>query len=156
MRVLIQRVTEATVKIVPLKNSKNIEEKNKGLRKKGIKKGLLLLVGIGKEDRKKTAEEMARKIYYLRIFEKNGKFDLSLKDIDGEVLAVPQFTLYGNTDRGRRPDFTKAESPQRAEELFNYFCEKLSEFVTCKKGFFGEKMQVELVNDGPVTLMVEK
>ncbi|MEJ2356366.1 MAG: D-aminoacyl-tRNA deacylase, partial [candidate division WOR-3 bacterium] len=83
-------------------------------------------------------------------------FDLSLKDIKGEVLAVPQFTLYGNTEKGRRPEFTAAERPERAKELFDLFCERLGEYVPCKKGFFGEKMEVELVNDGPVTLMVEK
>ena len=97
-----------------------------------------------------------KKIIYLRIFEEKGKFDLSLADIKGEVLAVPQFTLYGNTKKGRRPEFTAAERPERAKILFDFFCDRVGDFLSCKKGFFGEKMEVELVNDGPVTLMVEK
>ena len=99
---------------------------------------------------------MADKIFRLRIFENKGKFDLSLADIKGEVLVVPQFTLYGNTKKGRRPEFTAAERPEKAESLFDVFCDRIGAFVPCQKGFFGEKMEVELINDGPVTLMVEE
>lgn len=147
MRVLIQRVLSASVRLIKEGTAK--EEAS-------IERGLLLFIGIGKNDNPDIADFLLKKIFYLRIFEDKGKFDLSLKDIKGEVLAVPQFTLYGNTEKGRRPEFTAAERPERAKELFDLFCERLGEYVPCKKGFFGEKMEVELVNDGPVTLMVEK
>ncbi len=147
MRVLIQRVLSASVRLIKEGNVK--EEASIG-------KGLLLFVGIGKNDSQDTVDFLVKKIYNLRVFEKKGKFDLSLSDIKGEVLAVPQFTLYGNTEKGRRPEFTEAEKPERAKILFEFFCERVGNFLSCKKGFFGEKMEVELVNDGPVTLMVEK
>ena len=147
MRILIQRVLSASVRLI--KEGKVKEEASIG-------KGLLLFVGIGKEDSQDTVDFLVNKIYNLRVFEKKGKFDLSLADIKGEVLAVPQFTLYGNTEKGRRPEFTRAERPEKAEMLFDSFCKKVSNFLSCKKGFFGEKMEVELINDGPVTLMVEK
>jgi len=147
LKVLIQRVLSASVRLI--KEGKVKEEAS-------IKRGLLLLVGIGKNDNQDNVDFLIKKILYLRIFEKKGKFDLSLADVEGEVLAVPQFTLYGNTEKGRRPEFTAAERPERAKELFNSFCERIGEYVQCRKGFFGEKMEVELVNDGPVTLMVEK
>ena len=147
MRVLIQRVLSASVRLI--KEGKVIEEAS-------IKRGLLLFVGIGKNDNRDNAEFLIEKTLKLRIFENKGKFDLSLTDMRGEVLAVPQFTLYGNTEKGRRPEFTAAERPQRAKELFDFFCERIGEYISCKKGFFGEKMEVELINDGPVTLMVEK
>jgi len=147
LRVLIQRVLSASVRLIKEGNVK--EEASIG-------KGLLLFVGIGKNDSQDTVDFLVKKIYNLRVFEKKGKFDLSLSDIKGEVLAVPQFTLYGNTEKGRRPEFTEAEKPERAKILFEFFCERVGNFLSCKKGFFGEKMEVELVNDGPVTLMVEK
>jgi D-tyrosyl-tRNA(Tyr) deacylase len=147
LRVLIQRVLSASVRLI--KEGKVKEEASIG-------KGLLLLVGIGKNDSQDTADFLVKKIFNLRIFEEKGKFDLSLADIKGEVLAVPQFTLYGNTEKGRRPDFTEAQRPQKAKILFDFFCDRLGNFLSCKKGFFGEKMEVELVNDGPVTLMVER
>lgn len=149
MRILIQRVSRASVSIHS-RDGKNSDT----VRSTG--EGLLLLVGIGKGDDEYCAEYLAEKIYNLRIFERNGKFDLSISDINGEVLAVPQFTLFACTDKGRRPDFTDAEKPERAEELFDYFCDILGRKITCKKGFFGERMDVELVNSGPVTIMVEK
>jgi len=147
LRVLIQRVLSASVRLIK-------EEKVR--ERVSIEKGLLLFVGIGKNDNADVADFLIKKIFYLRIFEDKGKFDLSLSDIKGEVLAVPQFTLYGNIEKGRRPEFTAAERPERAEELFDFFCKRMGEYIPCKKGFFGEKMEVELVNDGPVTLMVEK
>ena len=147
MKVLIQRVLSASVRLI--KEGKVKEEASIG-------KGLLLFVGIGKNDNQDTVEFLVEKIFNLRIFESKGKFDLSLADIKGEVLAVPQFTLYGNTEKGRRPEFTAAERPERAKMLFDFFCKRFEDFLSCKKGYFGEKMEVELVNDGPVTLMVEK
>jgi D-tyrosyl-tRNA(Tyr) deacylase len=121
-----------------------------------IGKGLLLFVGIGKNDNQDIAAFLAKKIFNLRIFENKSKFDLSLDDIEGEVLAVPQFTLYGDAEKGRRPEFTQAQRPDEAKILFDFFCDRMCDYVSCKKGFFGEKMEVELINDGPVTLMVEK
>ena len=147
MRVLIQRVLSASVRLI---------KEGKVKQEASISKGLLLFVGIGKNDNRDTADFLAKKISGLRIFENKGKFDLSIADIKGEVLAVPQFTLYGNTEKGRRPEFTGAESPEQAEALFDFFCDRVEENFTCRRGFFGEKMEVELVNDGPVTLMVEK
>lgn len=147
MRVLIQRVLSASVCLI---------KEDKKTKKTFIGKGLLLFVGVGKNDTQDTASFLADKIFKLRIFEDEGKFDLSLADIKGEVLAVPQFTLYGNTKKGRRPEFTAAERPERAKNLFEFFCDQISVFVPCEKGFFGEKMEVELINDGPVTLMVEE
>ncbi|MEO0292656.1 MAG: D-aminoacyl-tRNA deacylase [candidate division WOR-3 bacterium] len=147
MKVLIQRVLSSSVRLI--KDGKIKEEVSIG-------KGLLLFVGIGKNDDEDKASFLAQKIFTLRIFENKGKFDLSLRDIKGEVLVVPQFTLYGDAEKGRRPDFTSAERPERAKKLFDFFCEEMSKYVLCKKGFFGEKMEVELINDGPVTLMVEK
>ncbi len=147
MRVLIQRVLSASVCLV--KEGKIKEESSIG-------KGLLLFVGIGKNDSQDTATFLAEKIFNLRIFENKGKFDLSLADIEGEILVVPQFTLYGDTEKGRRPEFTEAEKPDKAKILFDFFCDRIGDYVSCKKGFFGEKMEVKLINDGPVTLMVEK
>jgi D-tyrosyl-tRNA(Tyr) deacylase len=147
LKVLIQRVHSASVRLV--KEGKIKEESSIG-------KGLLLFVGIGKNDSQDTAIFLAEKIFNLRIFENKGKFDLSLADIEGEVLAVPQFTLYGDTEKGRRPEFTEAERPEKAKILFDFFCDRIGDYVSCKKGFFGEKMEVELINDGPVTLMVKK
>ncbi len=148
MKVLIQRVISASVRLTKKENIKENQA--------SIGKGLLLFVGIGKNDVQEAADFLADKIFKLRIFENKGKFDLSLADVKGEVLAVPQFTLYGDTEKGRRPEFTAAERPERAKELFDYFCNQIDRYVPCKKGFFGEKMEVELINDGPVTLMVEK
>ena len=153
MRILIQRVTRAKVTRVTStenKNNSKIEDSA------SIGKGLLLLVGIGRGDKEEMADYLAKKVYHLRIFESKGKFDLSLDNINGEVLVIPQFTLYGNADKGRRPEFIKAELPERSKELFDYFCNCLNKLITCKKGFFGEKMQVELINDGPVTILLEK
>lgn len=147
MRVLIQRVLSASVRLV---------KRGKIKKRASINEGLLLFVGIGKGDTRDNATSLVKEIYNLRIFENKGKFDISLADTGGEVLVIPQFTLYANTEKGRRPEFTQAERPEPAENLFDFFCDQICNLVSCKKGFFGEKMEVELVNDGPVTLMVEK
>ncbi|MEA1912518.1 MAG: D-aminoacyl-tRNA deacylase [candidate division WOR-3 bacterium] len=152
MRVLIQRVISAKVrKVHPYSNKISPQDEESA-----IEKGLLLLIGVGRGDSEDDARELAEKIFHLRIFENNGKFDFSLADIKGEVLAIPQFTLYGKTDKGRRPEFTQAERPDQARKIFDFFCDYLNKFVPCKRGFFGEKMEVELINDGPVTLMLEQ
>ena len=153
MRILIQRVASAKVMKIPYSKNKKV---NSELERCSIGKGLLLFVGIGKGDTEETAEYLAKKIYLLRIFENKGKFDLSLADIKGEALVIPQFTLYANLDKGRRPEFTDAESYERSNELFLYFYDCLSKLSTCRKGFFGEKMKVELINDGPVTILIER
>lgn len=120
-----------------------------------ISNGLLLLVGIGKGDEVLNLGHWARKIVQLRIFEDTaGKMNLSLQDTGGEILVVSQFTLYGNVHKGRRPSFSEAAPPQEAERLLNAFVKALrAENISVKTGSFGAKMMVELVNDGPVTLV---
>ena len=122
MRVLIQRVLSASVRLI---------KQGKVKQEASISKGLLLFVGIGKNDSRDTADFLVNKISNLRIFENKGKFDLSLVDIRGEVLAVPQFTLYGNTEKGRRPEFSEAERPEQAKILFDFFCEKFADLFSC-------------------------
>lgn len=120
--------------------------------------GLLLLVGIGREDNEETLRWVAEKIINLRIFEdERGKMDLSLREVGGEILAVSQFTLYGDLRKGRRPNFTKAAPPEEAEPLFERFVQLLKESgLRVEKGRFRAHMLVELVNDGPVTLLLER
>jgi len=123
-----------------------------------IHKGVCLLVGIEKGDCEESADYLAKKIVELRIFpDKNGKMNMSLLDTKGEILAVSQFTLAGSVKKGRRPSFDKAESPGLAEPLFNYFVERLRERgIKVETGVFGAMMDVHLVNDGPVTFIIER
>lgn len=144
MKVVIQRVKKASL---------TVDGKYKG----EIGKGLVVFVGIGKGDGEEEIEYIGRKIISLRIFEdENGKMNYSLKDIDGEIMIVPQFTLYGDCSRGNRPDFTSAEEPQIAKEIYlnflKFFEGKLKKIVS---GKFGSKMVVEIHNDGPVTIIME-
>ncbi len=144
MRVLVQRVTRASVSI----NNEIISS---------IGSGLLLLVGIAETDTMETLNFCAKKCLHLRIFnDENYKMNRSLLDTCGEVLAVSQFTLYGSTDKGRRPSFENAAKPETALPLFNTFVEILQQSCSVKTGVFGEYMEVSLVNDGPVTFLVEK
>ena len=145
MKVVIQRVKSASVKV----NAKTVSQ---------IGKGMLLLAGLEKNDTEKDIEYCADKIAHLRFFEcDQGKMNLSVIDVKGEILAVSQFTVAGNIKKGRRPSFDSAMPPDQAEEMFNKFCDRLSEItdIQVKKGCFGEEMEVSLVNDGPVTFIVE-
>jgi len=146
MRVLLQRVSEATVSV----NDDVIGS---------VKAGFVLLVGFGKEDTDAVIEPMVRKVVNLRVFEdEQGRMQHSLIDEGYGVLAVPQFTLYGRTAKGRRPDFTTALEPARASQLFDDFVLELGSAGVqhVDAGEFGAHMSVALVNDGPVTLMLEQ
>ncbi len=146
MKLVVQRVKKANVVV----DEKVIGE---------ISKGYMVLLGVGPEDTKETADFLVQKLIKLRIFEdENEKMNLSIKDIDGELLIVSQFTLYADTTGGNRPSFVNAAKPEKANELYEYFVEE------CKKqnikkvatGKFGADMQVTLQNDGPVTIILEK
>jgi D-aminoacyl-tRNA deacylase len=144
MRAVIQRVIRAQVSV-----GEEIVGK--------IGPGLLVLLGIAKTDTPADAEYLAAKITGLRIFEdENGKMNLSLAETHGSVLAVSQFTLYGDVRKGKRPSFDEAAPPELARELYEYFVAKIRETgITCETGRFQSMMQVELVNDGPVTILLD-
>ncbi|HEX7063810.1 MAG TPA: D-aminoacyl-tRNA deacylase [Bacillales bacterium] len=144
MKVVIQRSKTASVEV---------EGETVGQ----IDHGLMLLVGIKQEDEPEDIRHVADKVANLRIFEdEQGKMNLSLLDVGGAVLSVSQFTLYGDTRKGRRPSFVEAAKPKEAEELYELFNEILREKgVTVETGQFGAMMDVHLTNDGPVTLIVE-
>jgi D-aminoacyl-tRNA deacylase len=122
-----------------------------------IGRGLLVLLGVGATDSSADADYLAEKIIGLRVFEDpGGKMNLALADIEGAVLAVSQFTLYGDVRRGRRPSFDAAAPPQPARELYEYFVGKIrAAGLRCETGKFQEMMQVELVNEGPVTILLD-
>lgn len=143
MRALIQRVSRAAVKV-------NGETRPIGA-------GIVLLLGVGAKDDEAAARKLAEKCASLRIFSNdNGKFDLSLLDIKGEALVVSQFTLYGECGKGRRPEFTSAMAPGPAQALYVRFVELLRALgPKVKTGEFGATMEVEIVNDGPVTLWLD-
>lgn len=144
MRVVIQRVIRGSV---------TIEGETVG----AIKKGYVILLGVCDEDDEAEVERFVDKIFGLRIFEdENGKTNKSIEDIDGEVLVVSQFTLYADCRKGRRPSFTKAGAPEHAKALYEYFLEKCQE--RAKKvahGEFGADMKVEIINDGPFTIVLD-
>ncbi|MCA1031874.1 D-tyrosyl-tRNA(Tyr) deacylase [Bacillus timonensis] len=144
MKVVVQRAKNATVSV-------SGEEVGK------INNGLMLLVGITHDDSEEDAIFLADKISNLRIFEdENGKMNLSLKDIGGEILSVSQFTLYGDCRKGRRPNFMDAAKPEVAQPLYEYFNEQLRRIgIKVETGLFGEMMDVQFTNIGPVTLIVE-
>ena len=145
MKVLIQRVCHANV----------IVDNNEVAK---INQGYLILVGIEKDDNKSMAEYLAKKTANLRIFEdENGKMNLSILDIKGQILAVSQFTLAGNTSCGNRPGFDTAEKPEIAKGLYEYYVECLKSYnIDVQCGIFQADMKVGLVNDGPVTFMLER
>lgn len=145
MRLVVQRV----------KNSKvTVDGKIVGR----IDKGFMVLIGITHSDTKEIADYLVKKLCNLRVFEDdNGKMNLSIKDINGELLIVSQFTLYADCRSGNRPSFTDSAKPEYANELYKYFTQKCSnEVKKVETGKFGEHMIVELVNDGPVTVILEK
>ncbi len=144
MRAIVQRVSEARVKV----EDSVIGE---------INKGLLVLLGVGHDDDTKDLEYIKSKVLGLRIFEdENNKMNLSLLDIEGELLVVSQFTLYGDVRKGKRPNFMNASSPDIAEGMYlNFVKECKKEIVNVQTGKFGEHMDVQLVNDGPVTIMLD-
>lgn len=145
MKALIQRVKRASVTIDGKLYSK-------------ISHGLLVLLGVVKGDEKINAQLLAEKLLKLRIFEdENGKMNKSLLDVNGEMLVVSQFTLCGDCKKGTRPSFDKSATPEIANELYEYFVTQIKTAnVPCQTGKFAAMMDVELVNDGPVTFMVEK
>ncbi|MFQ5964790.1 MAG: D-aminoacyl-tRNA deacylase [Candidatus Scalinduaceae bacterium] len=144
MRTVVQRVKGANVTV----NSRQVSK---------VGKGIVVFVGIDKEDTHKDADYVASKITGLRIFEdKAGKMNLSLKDIDGQALIVSQFTLLGDCRKGKRPSFDSAADAEKANVLYEYLIEKCKQNnLVIGKGVFRENMLVELVNDGPVTILLD-
>ena len=145
MKVVVQRVKNAEVKV----DGKIVGK---------IGKGFLVLLGITHSDTKENADFLVKKVCNLRVFEdENEKMNLSLKDVDGELLIVSQFTLYANCNDGNRPSFVDAAKPDIANDLYEYFCSKCNEKgFNVQKGIFGADMKVSLLNDGPVTIIIEK
>ncbi len=121
-------------------------------------KGFLVLLGVTHDDTKEKADYLVKKLCKLRIFtDENDKMNLSLKDVNGELLIVSQFTLYADCSEGNRPSFTKAAKPDFANELYEYFCKECEKNdIHVEKGIFGADMKVNLLNDGPVTIIIEK
>lgn len=145
MKLVIQRVKKASVEV-----EKNIVGK--------IEQGFLVLIGIKKGDTREQADYLVKKLCNLRIFsDKNDKMNLSIKDVNGSLLLVSQFTLYANCNDGNRPSFLEAARPEEAIPLYEYFCDKCKQNgIEVQKGIFGADMKVELLNDGPVTIIMGK
>lgn len=145
MKLVIQKVKKAKVEV---------ENKIVGQ----IEKGYMVLLGVKKGDTKENADYLSRKLCNLRIFEdENGKMNLSLKDVQGSLLLISQFTLYADCTSGNRPSFTNAAKPEFANELYEYIIEECKKQIpNVQTGIFGADMQVSLVNDGPVTIILEK
>ena len=145
MRIVIQRVREASVKI----NDKIVGE---------IQQGLLVLLGIEHVDSELDADYLIQKLIHLRIFgDDEGKMNLSVSDISGDLLIVSQFTLFADTKKGNRPSFIRSARPEQARPLYDYFLSQLKKSFSGKieNGVFGANMLVELINDGPVTIIID-
>ena len=145
MKFLVQRVTEASVTVDNIVTGK-------------IEKGFLVLIGITHSDTKDDADFLINKLLNLRVFsDENGKMNLNINQVNGELLLVSQFTLYANTSHGNRPDFLEAAKPAYAEELYEYIIKECkNRNINVQTGVFGADMKVHLLNDGPVTIMLEK
>jgi D-aminoacyl-tRNA deacylase len=145
MRALVQRVSEASVSV-----DNNIVG--------SIKKGFVVLLGLTHNDTKKEADFVVDKVANLRVFkDENDKMNLSLKDVNGELLVISQFTLYGDCQKGRRPSFVEAARPEHAIPLYKYIVSELKKTgIKVETGIFGASMEVDIHNSGPVTLMIEK
>lgn len=145
MKTVIQRVSEASVTIDGQVTGR-------------IGKGFMILIGIGAEDTKEQADWIAQKIANMRIFEdEEERMNLSLKDVSGEILAISQFTLYADCRKGNRPNFLGAGKPEMSEPLYEYLCDALrAHGIHVETGVFGADMKVALVNDGPVTIVLER
>lgn len=145
MKLIIQKVSSASVEV-------------EGSCVGKIGKGFLVLVGIGKEDTREVADQFIKKMVNLRIFaDENGKTNLSLADVNGEVLLVSQFTLYANCKKGNRPSFFDAGEPDKAQALYEYMVEKVKERVpVVQTGTFGAMMKVSLINEGPFTIILDE
>ena len=145
MKLVVQRVNNAKV---------DVDNKTVG----SIEKGFLVLLGVTHTDTKEIADYLVKKLCNLRVFEdENEKMNLSIKDVNGKLLIVSQFTLYADCTGGNRPSFINAAKPEFANELYEYFCDKCKENgIEVQKGIFGADMKVSLLNDGPVTIILEK
>ena len=145
MKLVTQRVKYASVTV-----NKKIVGK--------INKGFMVLLGVGPDDTETEADYLVKKLIKLRVFEdENKKMNLSIKDIDGELLIISQFTLYADCEKGNRPSFSNAAKPEKANQLYEYFIKKCKEEgINVEHGIFGANMKVELLNDGPVTIILEK
>ena len=145
MRLLVQRVSSAQVDV----DSKTVGK---------INNGFLVLIGVTHTDTREIADYLVKKLCNLRVFkDENSKMNLSIKDVDGELLIVSQFTLYADCQHGNRPSFVNSAKPDMANELYQYFVEKCKrEVEKVETGIFGADMKVELLNDGPVTIILEK
>lgn len=145
MKLVVQRVKNAQVEV-----------ENKIVGK--INQGFLVLLGVTHNDTKETADYLVKKLCKLRVFtDENDKMNLGIKDIKGELLVVSQFTLYADCSGGNRPSFTNAAKPEQANELYEYFCSECEKSeIKVEKGIFGADMKVSLLNDGPVTILLEK
>lgn len=145
MKLLVQRVSSAQVDL----DSKTVGK---------INKGFLVLIGVTHTDTKEIADYLVKKLCNLRVFkDENSKMNLSIKDVDGELLIVSQFTLYADCQHGNRPSFVNSAKPDMANELYEYFVERCrKEVKNVETGIFGADMKVSLLNDGPVTIMLEK
>ena len=145
MKIVVQRVKNAQVEV---------EGKTVGK----IGRGFLVLLGVTHTDTKEQADYLVKKLCKLRVFtDENDKMNLSLKDVNGKLLIVSQFTLYANCSEGNRPSFIDAAKPEQANELYEYFCSECEKNgIHVEKGIFGEDMKVSLLNDGPVTIIIEK
>ena len=145
MKLIVQRVKNAQVKV-----------ENEIVGK--IDQGFLVFLGVTHNDSNENADYLVKKLCNLRVFEdENGKMNLDIKQVNGELLIVSQFTLYADCTQGNRPSFINAANPDKANELYEYFCNRCQENnIKVEKGIFGADMKVELLNDGPVTIILEK